>query len=193
MNFILSSTYSFGESFLDYNLADVKFCQTFSKQYYDRLHEKPARLDYNEQFLVSWKLKKIRKLAEMIGLVYMKTNNRAYVNFPKCAFGNIIEIKLCEPDKDKDIPFGTFTIKQSTIYNKDIELSDADCQIVCNHTRNKYLTLHDINLNKLETFLSETRMVYDRYEQIQEECRITSAAADLLGVLDADERMARNT
>ena len=192
MNFILSSTYSFGELFLDYNVADVSFCQTFSKQYYDRLHEKPARLDYNEQFLVSWKLKKIRKLAETIGLVYMKTNNRAYVNFPKCAFGNIIEIKLCEPDKDKDIPFGTFTINQSAIYNKDIELSNADCRIVCNHTRNEYLTLHDINMNKLNMFLSETRMVYDRYEQIQEECSITSAAADLLGVLDANERMARN-
>lgn len=178
MNFILSSTYSFGELFLDYNVA--------------RLHEKPARLDYNEQFLVSWKLKKIRKLAETIGLVYMKTNNRAYVNFPKCAFGNIIEIKLCEPDKDKDIPFGTFTINQSAIYNKDIELSNADCQIVCNHTRNEYLTLHDINMAKLKMFLSETRMVYDRYEQIQEECSITSAAADLLGVLDANERMARN-
>ena len=176
MNFILDSW-----SWMDYNIQDVSFSTAASKEFRKRMAEVPPTLDYNEQFLLSSKLKLIKQLATTFGLKYTKTNLRAFITFPHCMFGNILEIKLCKPDKDE--PFGLFQLSGSTLTDKDIELSTIPCQTICNYTRNIELTIYDINMGKLRSFLSETREVYDKYESMLEEKQITDSAKDLLAIV----------
>lgn len=156
-----------------------------SKQLRDRLHEEPATMDYNTQYMLRRRLKAIKSMAETYDLRYTKTNLRAFVSFPDYTFGHILTIHLCKPDEGQ--PAFEFEINKCGLWpaqgKMDIELTSVKSEQICNNKYNGEYTVFDINMNKLSQWLGDARMVYELYVVEQHKKDIRSAAGDLAEIV----------
>lgn len=156
-----------------------------SKQLRNRLNEEPATMDYNTQYMLRRRLKAIKSMAETYGLRYTKTNLRAFVSFPDYNFGHILIIHLCKPDEGK--PAFEFELNKCGLWpaqgKMDIELTAVKSEQICNNKYNGEYTVFDINMNKLNQWLGDARMVYELYVVEQHKKDIRSAAGDLAEIV----------